>query len=38
MGPRAQRIVDAISGRSLRSVTSHLAELARFQRDEPPFV
>jgi hypothetical protein len=36
LGPRARRIIDAISGRSLRSVTSHLAELVRFQRDEPP--
>lgn len=36
LGPRARRIIDAISGRSLRSVTSHLAELARFQGDEPP--
>jgi hypothetical protein len=35
-GPRAQRILDALSGRSLRSATSHLAELARFQADEPP--
>lgn len=34
--PRAQRIVDAMSGRSLRSAASHLAELARFQRDDPP--
>jgi len=36
LGPRAQRIVDAVSGRALRSVAAHLAELARFQRDEPP--
>jgi hypothetical protein len=35
-GPRAQRIIDAISGRSLRSAASHLAELARFEGDEPP--
>src|SRR5262249_27866880 len=35
LGPRARRIIDAISGRSLRSVTSHLAELAHFQGDEP---
>jgi hypothetical protein len=35
-GPRAQRIVDAVSGRSLRSVASQLAELAAFQRDEEP--
>jgi hypothetical protein len=36
LGPRAQRIVDAVSGRALRSAAAHLAELARFQRDEPP--
>lgn len=36
LGPRARRIVDAVSGRSLRAVTAHLAELAAFQRDEPP--
>jgi hypothetical protein len=33
-GPRAQRIVDALSGRGLRSAASHLAELASFERDE----
>lgn len=33
LGPRQRRILDAVSGRSLRSVTSHLDELARFQRD-----
>jgi hypothetical protein len=36
LGPRARRILDAASGRSLRAAASHLAELARFQRDEPP--
>lgn len=36
LGPRARRIVDAVSGRSLRSAAAHLAELASFQRDEPP--
>jgi hypothetical protein len=35
-GPRAQRIVDALSGRGLRSAASHLAELAKFERDETP--
>lgn len=34
-GPRAGRIIDALSGRSLRAATAHLAELAAFQRDEP---
>jgi hypothetical protein len=34
LSPRARRIVDAVSGRSLRRVTGHLAELASFQRDE----
>lgn len=34
--PWARRLVDALSGRSLRSVASHLAELARFERDETP--
>ena len=34
LGPRARRIVEAMSGRSLRIATSQLAELARFQRDE----
>jgi len=33
-GPRAQRIIDALSGRSLRTATSHLVELATFQRDD----
>jgi len=35
LGPRARRLVDAISGRSLRSVAMHLAELSTFERDEP---
>jgi hypothetical protein len=34
-GPRARRVVDALSGRSLRAAAGHLAELARFERDEP---
>ena len=35
-GPRAQRIVDALSGRGLRTAAAHLAELASFERDEAP--
>jgi hypothetical protein len=34
LGPRARRVVDALSGRSLRAVASHLAEIERFQRAE----
>lgn len=33
---RARRLVDALSGRSLRAATGHLAELSRFEREEPP--
>ncbi len=33
---RTRRWVDALSGRALRSVAGHLAELARFEREEPP--
>jgi len=33
--PFARRLVDAASGRSLRAVTEHLAELASFEREEP---
>ncbi len=36
LGPRARRIVDALSGRGLRTATGHLDELAHFQGDEPP--
>jgi hypothetical protein len=36
LSPRARRIVDAVSGRALRVATAHLAELAKFERDEPP--
>jgi len=36
LSPWARRVVDAVSGRSLRAVTGHLAELARFEREEPP--
>lgn len=35
LGPRARRLVDALSGRALRSVSRQLGELARFERDEP---
>ncbi len=35
LGPRARRLVGALSGHSLRAVTRHLADLARFERDEP---
>lgn len=35
LGPRARRLIDALSGRSLRAVAGHLAELSRFERDEP---
>lgn len=31
--PRAQRIIDVLSGRSLRRASAHLSELARFTRD-----
>lgn len=34
--PWARRVVDALSGRSLRSVSDQLAELSRFVRDESP--
>lgn len=34
--PWARRLLDAVSGRALRSVKGHLAELARFEREEPP--
>lgn len=36
LGPWARRVVDAVSGRGLRAATEHLAELARFEREEPP--
>ncbi len=36
LGPFARRLVDAASGRPLRVAARHLAELARFERDEPP--
>ncbi len=34
--PWARRLVEALSGRGLRSAASHLAELSRFEREEPP--
>jgi hypothetical protein len=33
LGPRARRIVEALSGRGLRSAAGHLAELARFEQE-----
>jgi hypothetical protein len=33
LGPRARRIVDALSGRGLRVAAGHLEELARFERE-----
>jgi hypothetical protein len=36
LGPLARRVVDAISGRSLRAAAAHLAELASFEREAPP--
>jgi len=36
LSPVARRIVEAVSGRGLRAAASHLAELARFEREEPP--
>lgn len=38
LGPRARRLVEALSGRALRSAAGHLAELAKFEREEPPAV
>ncbi|HWO24571.1 MAG TPA: hypothetical protein VNO30_37770 [Kofleriaceae bacterium] len=35
LDPRARRLLDALSGRSLRAVARHLAELSQFERDEP---
>ncbi len=34
--PWARRLVDALSGRGLRSAVGHLEELATFEREEPP--
>lgn len=36
MKPWARRLVDALSGRALRSATGHLAELSKFEREEMP--
>ena len=36
LGPTARRLVDALSGRGLRSATAHLAELERFEHEGPP--
>jgi hypothetical protein len=36
LGPRARLFVDALSGRALRSAAGHLAELAAFEREDPP--
>jgi hypothetical protein len=36
LSPWARRLVDALSGRSLRSAAGHLAELSRYEREEPP--
>jgi hypothetical protein len=35
VGPRAHRLMEALSGRGVRSAAGHLAELASFERDEP---
>ncbi len=35
LGPWARRLVDAVSGRALRVAAGHLAELSRFEREEP---
>ena len=36
LGPRAHRLVEALSGQGVRSAASYLAELASFEREEPP--
>jgi len=36
LSPWARRVVDAVSGRGLRSAADHLAELATFEREDPP--
>lgn len=35
LGPGARRLVDSLSSWGLRSAAGHLAELARFEREEP---
>ncbi len=34
--PWARRLVEVVSGRALRRAADHLAEFARFEREEPP--
>ncbi|MBI5431789.1 MAG: hypothetical protein HZA52_03045 [Planctomycetes bacterium] len=34
--PFARRVIDSLSGRGLRTASEHLAELAKFERDESP--
>lgn len=34
--PWARRLLDALSGRALRSAAGHFAEIATFEREEPP--
>ncbi len=34
LGPWARRIMDAVSGKSLRTAARHLAELSKFEREE----
>lgn len=36
LSPAARRVVDSLSGRGLRSAADHLAELAKFEHEEPP--
>jgi hypothetical protein len=36
LGPRGRRLVEALSGRGLRRASAHLAELARFEREDGP--
>jgi hypothetical protein len=36
LAPWARRLVDAVSGRALRSAAGHLAELSKFEREDPP--
>jgi hypothetical protein len=36
LAPWARRLVDTLTGRALRSAAEHLADVARFERDETP--
>ncbi len=36
LAPWARRLADALSNRELRAAAGHLAELSRFEREEPP--